>query len=250
MPRANRSLVPGRCYHLTHRCVDRAFLLRFARDRNAYRERLRIVSREEGVPLLSYTITGNHVHLVTFVEDPEQTSRMVQRVAGPHAQTYNLRKERTGAFWEDRFHATAVDTGEHLWRCLLYIDLNMVRAGVVSHPGEWPWTAYHELTGSRSRYRLLDLERLVDLLGRGVSIESLADTYRDAIHAAVPVCGSRDPVWTDAFAVGGREFVEACARGARNRMVWEFQEGPDGWMVRESPPAYRLDSVSGGKNLA
>jgi len=50
------------------------------------------------------------------------------------AQESNERKGRKGAYWEDRYHATAIETGEHLLRCLVYVDLNMVRAGVVKHP--------------------------------------------------------------------------------------------------------------------
>jgi hypothetical protein len=43
----------------------------------------------------------------------------------------NQRKKRKGAFWEDRYHATAVESNEHLIQrlvYLVYIDLNMVRA--------------------------------------------------------------------------------------------------------------------------
>ena len=32
------------------------------------------------------------------------------------------------------YHAAAVESDEHLARCIAYIDANMVRAGVVSHP--------------------------------------------------------------------------------------------------------------------
>lgn len=53
-------------------------------------------------------------------------------------QEFNQRKTRKGAFWEDRYHATEVEDDDHLMRCLVYIDLNMVRAGVVKHPAEWP----------------------------------------------------------------------------------------------------------------
>jgi len=60
-------------------------------------------------------------------------------VAGRTAQEYNQRKGRKGAFWEDRYHATAVDSEMYLARCMIYIDLNMVRAGVASHPVDWPW---------------------------------------------------------------------------------------------------------------
>ena len=62
----------------------------------------------------------------------------MQLIAGRTAHEYNQRKGRSGAFWEDRYHATAVDSDKYLARCMVYIDLNMVRAGVVSHPGEWP----------------------------------------------------------------------------------------------------------------
>jgi len=49
--------------------------------------------------------------------------------------------------------------------CLSYVDLNMVRAGVVKHPAQWRWCGYDELSGKRSRYRIIDLERLWETLG-------------------------------------------------------------------------------------
>jgi len=42
MPRANRYLLPDHVCHVTHRCHDRSFLLRFARDSEGYRARNRI----------------------------------------------------------------------------------------------------------------------------------------------------------------------------------------------------------------
>ena len=52
----------------------------------------------------------------------------MQLIAGRTAQEYNERKGRHGAFWEDRYHATAIEADERLHRCLIYIDLNMIRA--------------------------------------------------------------------------------------------------------------------------
>jgi len=53
-------------------------------------------------------------------------------------------EERKGAYWEDRYHATAVESADHLARCMVYIDTNMVRSGVVSHPSMWPFSGYNE----------------------------------------------------------------------------------------------------------
>ncbi len=52
----------------------------------------------------------------------------MQLIAGRTAQEYNQRRAMQGAFWEDRYHATAIEHDEHLQRCVVYIDLNMVRA--------------------------------------------------------------------------------------------------------------------------
>ena len=73
-------------------------------------------------------ITSNHVHLLIKDTRPNVIADSVQLIAGRTAQEYNQRKDRQGAFWEDRYHATAIEADEHLHRCLIYIDLNMVRA--------------------------------------------------------------------------------------------------------------------------
>jgi len=58
-----------------------------------------------------------------------------------------------------------IDAEGYLWNFLKYIDLNMVRAGVVNHPSDWAWTGFCELIGTKNRYRLVDLSRLLELLG-------------------------------------------------------------------------------------
>jgi len=73
----------------------------------------------------------------------------MQLIAGRTGQEYNRRKYRNGAFWEDRYHATAVEKEQYLIQCMIYIDLNIVRAGIVNHPSKWPWTGYNELRESK-----------------------------------------------------------------------------------------------------
>jgi len=80
-------------------------------------------------------VTSNQIHLLVVDDgDGDVIPRTMQLVAGRTGQEFNQRKDRKGAFWDDRYHATAKERGDHLFRCLVYIDLNMVRAGVVDHP--------------------------------------------------------------------------------------------------------------------
>ena len=108
--------------------------------------------------ILNYAVTSNHVHLLVLDEKGRDViPQSIKLVAGRTGQEYNLRKNWKGAFWEDRYHlhATAVESELHLLRCLVYIDLNMVRAGVVSHPSEWPFSGYGEIQEPRRKSVLI-----------------------------------------------------------------------------------------------
>ena len=135
MARANRHYLAGYIWHITHRCHRRQFLLKFAKDRKRWLQWLFEARRRYGLAVLNYTVTSNHIHLlVSDQKGADVIPRSIQLVAGRTAQEYNLRKKRPGSFWQDRYHATAIESGRHLRHCVVYIDLNMVRAGVV-RPG-------------------------------------------------------------------------------------------------------------------
>jgi putative transposase len=84
-----------------------------------------------GLGVLDCTVTSNPVHLLAQDSGEDPLAKSMQLIAGRTAQQYNRRKARAGAFWEDRYHATAIDTDGHLHLCVVYIDLNIVGAGVV-----------------------------------------------------------------------------------------------------------------------
>ena len=65
-----------------------------------------------------------NIHLLIKDTGSNVISNSIQLIAGRSAQEYNQRKARHGAFWEDRYHATAVEVDEHLHRCLVYIDIH------------------------------------------------------------------------------------------------------------------------------
>jgi putative transposase len=113
MPRANRYYVPGHVWHITHRCHKKEFLLKFAKDRQAWLDWLFEARKRLEIVVLNYTATSNHIHLLVYDrEGSEVIPKSVQLSAGRTAQGYNQRKRRKGAFLEDRYHATAIQTGQ------------------------------------------------------------------------------------------------------------------------------------------
>ncbi len=130
IPRAGRHFLPGYARHITQRCHKKDFILKFAMDRREWMSRLLEARNRYGVSVPDYTVTSNHIHLLVLdCGERETISRSKQFIAGRTAQAFNRRKKRKGAFWEDRYHAPAVETNQHLISRLTYIDLNMVREG-------------------------------------------------------------------------------------------------------------------------
>jgi len=136
-----------------------------------------------------------------------EISGLMRTVAGEFARGYNRRKNRLNAFWGDNFHATLVEEGQYLWRCLCYIELNMVRCRKVAHPRDWPWLGYHEIMGQRQRYRLLDVERLCWRL-RTDSLPDLQKNLETTLGQLIAQGQmKREPCWSEGLAVGSSKLT-------------------------------------------
>lgn len=208
MPRANRYFLPNHIWHITHRCHKKEFLLKFAKDRQCWRHWLFEAKKRYGLCVLNYIVTSNHIHLLVRDRGEGEISQSIQLIAGRTAQEYNQRKARQGAFWEDRYHATAVDSVDYLARCMVYIDLNMVRAGAVKHPAEWDVCGYREIQQPPKRYTIINRKALSELFGFKQDVklqESLAQWVEEALKGEKL---QREEYWTDGLAVGHPSFLE------------------------------------------
>ena len=96
------------------------------------------------------------IHL--FREKWSSLSEFAKEIKQQFTRYYNKRHDRRGYFWGDRFKSLIVENGETLVNCLAYIDLNPVRAGIVSKPEDYRWNSigYHIQTNNRDRFLSLD----------------------------------------------------------------------------------------------
>jgi putative transposase len=85
----------------------------------------------------------NHVHLLITPQEEEGIGKVMQMLGRYYVQYYNYTYRRTGTLWEGRYKATLIDSEAYLLTCMRYIELNPVRANMVSHPSEYPWSSYH-----------------------------------------------------------------------------------------------------------
>ncbi|MDT8390858.1 MAG: transposase [Lentisphaeria bacterium] len=230
MPRRRRCWVNHATYHITHRCHERRFLLKFAKYRDMYRRYLFEATRRFNISVLAYVVTSNHVHLLIATGDRgrPRVSEALQYIHGEMGQHYNLRRHREGAFWSNRFHATRIESGVHLQRCLFYIDMNMVRAGVVRHPAEWPHGSAFELASDRLRYRVIDRAKLIGRLGFD-DWDEFRQWYDGALGTILDrrIFMRRESFWSTSVAVGGGEWIESVARQRGMKRYSALETGVD-----------------------
>ena len=64
---------------------------------------------------------------------------------------FNRTHKRSGTLWEERYKSVIVESGIAARTMAAYIDLNPVRAGMVSDPAEYRWSSYGEAVGGGSK---------------------------------------------------------------------------------------------------
>ncbi|MCF6176224.1 MAG: hypothetical protein L3J71_10710 [Victivallaceae bacterium] len=143
-----------------------------------------------------------------------EISNGLRYLHGQMGQWHNRQKESSGSFWADRFHSTRIQDGAHLARCLLYIDLNMVRAGVVEHPSKWTHSAYRELRGERQRCCIINMPRLLNSLAMKDE-NSFQGWHERVLAEKLTQKNHREKYWSNSVAAGEREWLEQLVKSQR-----------------------------------
>lgn len=226
MSRRKRNWLDRSCYHITHRCLDREYLFEHALTRNSYLKELREMIARFNVDILNYIVTSNHVHILVYAGNGMEIEKGMQYLQGRMAQRYNMRTGREGAFWSGRYHATLIESGSHLSQCLFYIDYNMMRARAVSHPSEWKHSGYHELSGERKRYTIINKKKLLRKLGMEGEGDRFLKWYLQTIDSKSKQYMERQKYWTEALAVGSQEWIESlkCKIGTKRLRIVNEEE--------------------------
>jgi putative transposase len=132
-----------------------------------------------------------------------------------------------------------VETGRHFLQCLVYIDLNMVRAGIIAHPKEWISCGYPEIQKPRRKCALIAYERLHRLSGFD-SYDQFTDAHRKWVASFLEDGDCvRESKWTQGIAIETQEFVESTKQklGARAKGR-EVVEAGSGYQLREPQVSY------------
>lgn len=140
MPRSARVVVPGVPHHVTQRGNRRERTFFRPDDYLAWLRFAAEAFDEARVEVWAYCLMPNHLHLVATPSDAEGLARAMRGVSLRYTLRVNEREGWTGHLWQGRFASFPMDEA-HLVRCVRYVGLNPVRAGLVERAVDWPWSS-------------------------------------------------------------------------------------------------------------
>ncbi len=142
MARLPRFFLPGQPLHVIQRGNNRDPIFATNEDYHFYLRCLQEAAEVQSLTVHAYVLMTNHVHLLVTPDTEISLSKTMQSVGRRYVQYFNHVYDRTGTLWEGRYKSTLIDSERYLLTCMRYIEMNPVRAGMVEHPSDYPWSSY------------------------------------------------------------------------------------------------------------
>ena len=154
MGRKQREVSASGIYHVMLRGVNKQRIFEFSED---YQGFLRImyqskVTNTEGKPVdepnfdvYAYCLMDNHVHLLLGTREVSLAD-VVKRIGSAYARFFNMRYQRVGHLYQDRFKSEPVNDLDYFRTLLRYIHRNPVKSGVCELPEQYQYSSCREIT--------------------------------------------------------------------------------------------------------
>jgi len=154
------------CYHVINRGNARARIFHEPADYQGFLDRLGRCAERFEIDVLAYVLMGNHYHLLLRTRRANLSAAM-QWLGVAYSSWHNARHRRSGHLFQGRFKSFLVQEQEYVYRLLLYMHRNPLRANVVARLADYPWSSYRVLAYGRGgpawfdaagTYRFLDID--------------------------------------------------------------------------------------------
>jgi putative transposase len=223
MPRHARLRIGGVPFHVIQRGHNRAPCFFSDGDRTFYIDELARQAGRLEVSVHAYVLMTNHVHLLMTAPDPDGIPRLMKSLNQRYVRRVNRKLERTGTLWEGRYRSCLVDTDAYLLTCHRSVELNPVRAGLATHPGEYRWSS-HRGNALGAPDPVLSPHPIMESLGRDAADRQAG--YRELFRQDVePQALEQIRASTNGgFAFGSERFQKEMAERL-NRRVTRLRRG-------------------------
>ncbi|MDD5333626.1 MAG: transposase [Rhodoferax sp.] len=218
MARLPRLTLPGYPHHVIQRGNNRQAIFISKTDYQTLLDLLVENADKFDVAIHAYVLMRNHFHLLVTPRTADGLPQMMQAVGRRYVRYFNSTQKRSGTLWEGRYKSTLIQGERYLLACMAYIDLNPVRAGLVTQACDYPWSSFGHYTGQRTD-KFITPHALLWELGNTPFAREAA--YADLVQSGVSA--AQQKALTDSalsgWALGEPDFVADLQKRTQRRVA-------------------------------
>lgn len=217
MARLPRLTVPGYPHHVIQRGNNRQAIFAAAADYETLLSMLDENARRFEVALHGYVLMTNHFHLLATPATQEGLPFLMQAIGRRYVRYFNQRQGRSGTLWEGRYRSTLIEADRYLLACMVYMDLNPVRAGIAAIAADYRWSSHAHYIG-RHQDRIVTPHSVYWTLGNTPFAREAA--YAELVAAGVSP--AQQQALTESalrgWALGGVDYIEDLQKRTARRL--------------------------------
>lgn len=152
MPRQARLDAPGTLHHVIIRGIEKRSIFEDDKDRENFISRMGVVAKETDTAIYAWSLLTNHVHIL-LRSSRFGLSKYMRRLLTGYAINFNLRHNRHGHLFQNRYKSIVCEEEPYLLELVRYIHLNPLRANLVENMEaleRYPWTGHATMMGHNS----------------------------------------------------------------------------------------------------
>lgn len=162
MPRTGRKKSQTGIYHIILRGINKQMLFEDREDGERFLKTIEEYKVDNAYKIYAYCLMENHIHIL-IKEENEELAIIMRKIGASYVYWYNLKYERTGHLFQDRFKSEAVEDEQYLLTVVRYIHQNPVKAKIVKNVNDYRWSSYNEYIGKN---KIADTDFILNIMSK------------------------------------------------------------------------------------
>lgn len=144
MPRIARESLESGFFHVMVQGINKEKIFNKTEDKKKYIQLIKIFLEKQEIELIAYCVMNNHVHMIIYSEKINELTKFMERLNTTYAVYYNKKENRVGYVFRNRFESKSLYNQDYLTKCIKYVHMNPVKAGIVKKEKDYLYSSYND----------------------------------------------------------------------------------------------------------
>lgn len=144
MPRIARESLENGFFHIMVQGIKKEKIFNKDEYKEKYIKLMKFFKEKQKIEIINYCVMNNHVHIIIYTEDINELTIFMQKLNTTYAINYNKAENRVGYVFRNRFESKEIYNQDYLAKCIKYVHMNPVKAGIVKTEGEYKYSSYND----------------------------------------------------------------------------------------------------------